>query len=124
MEPPLPPSPPSGPPRGMNFSRRKLIAPRPPWPAVTSMSTSSTNMGGCWNGGGRSVHEDRAPSRRRGGDVAQPAVDVTNGRSRHHACVREPPLRFGLGDLGGDDADEPSARPVIFELYAAADLRE
>ena len=43
-DPPLPPSPPSGPPRGTNFSRRKLMAPRPPWPAATWMSTSSTNM--------------------------------------------------------------------------------
>ena len=37
------PSPPSGPPRGTNFSRRKLRQPRPPSPAATWMSTSSTN---------------------------------------------------------------------------------
>ena len=36
--------PPLGPPRGTNFSRRKLSAPRPPWPAATWISTSSTNM--------------------------------------------------------------------------------
>ncbi len=46
-EPPTPPLPPSGPPRGTNFSRRKLSEPLPPCPAVTWMSTSSTNcMGG------------------------------------------------------------------------------
>src|SRR4029077_14218694 len=39
--PPRPPSPPSGPPSGTYFSRRKLTAPRPPGPALTSMSTSS-----------------------------------------------------------------------------------
>ena len=33
-----------GPPRGTNFSRRKLRQPRPPSPAVTWMSTSSTNI--------------------------------------------------------------------------------
>ena len=33
-----------GPPRGTNFSRRKLMAPRPPWPAATWISTSSTNI--------------------------------------------------------------------------------
>src|SRR5829696_5542794 len=102
MEPPFPPSPPSGPPRGMNFSRRKLMAPRPPCPAVTSMSTSSTNMG-----------EDAGHVG--GGHVTPRAVTSARGGS---------PLRFGLRDAGWDDADEASARPVIFELDAAADLRE
>src|SRR6185437_10152779 len=41
---PWPPSPPSGPPKGMNFSRRKLTQPRPPWPACTFRSASSTNF--------------------------------------------------------------------------------
>src|SRR3546814_17258704 len=44
MLPPRPPSPPSGPPLGMNFSRRKLAAPLPPLPATTSMVASSTNF--------------------------------------------------------------------------------
>src|SRR5690606_31660996 len=44
MLPPRPPSPPSGPPFGMNFSRRKLATPLPPWPALTSMVASSTNF--------------------------------------------------------------------------------
>src|SRR5690349_20937789 len=44
MVPPRPPSPPSGPPRGMNFSRRKLATPLPPLPATTSMVASSTNF--------------------------------------------------------------------------------
>ncbi len=43
-EPPLPPSPPLGPPRGTNFSRRKAMHPRPPLPAATRISTSSTNI--------------------------------------------------------------------------------
>src|SRR5688572_3445101 len=42
--PPLPPSPPSGPPTGTNFSRRKPMAPRPPWPAFTLTIASSTNF--------------------------------------------------------------------------------
>src|SRR5512134_2997174 len=42
--PPRPPSPPSGPPIGMNFSRRKLAQPAPPLPAAMSMTTSSTNF--------------------------------------------------------------------------------
>src|SRR5262245_6843718 len=40
-----PPSPPSGPPRGSYFSRRKLRQPRPPSPPFTKISTRSTNMG-------------------------------------------------------------------------------
>src|SRR5258705_2743116 len=43
-DPPPPPLPPSGPPRGTYFSRRKLRQPLPPLPAATWMSTSSTNI--------------------------------------------------------------------------------
>src|ERR1700690_1250755 len=42
--PPLPPSPPSGQPKGKNFSRRKLTLPRPPLPACTRSTASSTNF--------------------------------------------------------------------------------
>src|SRR4029077_4708821 len=42
--PPLPPSPPLGPPRGTNFSRRKARQPLPPSPALTEMMTSSINI--------------------------------------------------------------------------------
>lgn len=45
MWPPLPPSPPSGPPRGANFSRRKLTLPFPPSPARTKILASSTSPG-------------------------------------------------------------------------------
>jgi hypothetical protein len=41
---PLPPSPPSGPPRGTYFSRRKLRQPLPPFPACTVIVASSTNF--------------------------------------------------------------------------------
>src|SRR5579864_2541889 len=45
MSPPLPPSPPEGPPRGTNFSRRKAMQPLPPSPALTRILASSMNMG-------------------------------------------------------------------------------
>src|SRR5215475_5411646 len=48
--PPFPPLPPLGPPRGTNFSRRKLTQPRPPSPARTWISTSSTNTAGRGHG--------------------------------------------------------------------------
>src|SRR6202034_92813 len=43
--PPRPPSPPLGPPRGTNFSRRNARQPLPPSPAFTRIRTSSMNMG-------------------------------------------------------------------------------
>src|SRR5579872_897424 len=42
--PPLPPSPPDGPPCGTYFSRRKARQPFPPSPAFTRMMTSSINI--------------------------------------------------------------------------------
>src|SRR5580698_1720892 len=42
--PPRPPSPPEGPPRGTNFSRRKAIHPLPPSPAFTRILASSINI--------------------------------------------------------------------------------
>src|ERR1700719_1426465 len=42
--PPLPPSPPEGPPRGTNFSRRNAMQPLPPSPAFTLILASSINI--------------------------------------------------------------------------------
>src|SRR5688572_16235829 len=42
--PPRPPSPPEGPPRGTNFSRRNAALPSPPLPACTWMVASSMNF--------------------------------------------------------------------------------
>src|SRR6185312_4585829 len=42
--PPRPPSPPDGPPRGTNFSRRKAMQPLPPSPAFTRILASSINI--------------------------------------------------------------------------------
>src|ERR1700694_2123011 len=42
--PPLPPSPPEGPPRGTYFSRRKAMHPLPPSPALTRIFASSMNI--------------------------------------------------------------------------------
>src|ERR1700722_3239242 len=43
MSPPLPPSPPEGPPRGTYFSRRNAIQPFPPFPPCTLILASSAN---------------------------------------------------------------------------------
>ena len=44
MSPPWPPSPPEGPPRGTNFSRRKAMQPLPPSPALIRIRASSINI--------------------------------------------------------------------------------
>src|SRR5579859_730978 len=44
MLPPLPPSPPLGPPRGTYFSRRNATQPLPPSPAFIEIFASSTNI--------------------------------------------------------------------------------
>src|SRR4051794_10446136 len=44
IDPPLPPSPPSGPPKGRNFSRQNEAQPLPPSPAMTSIFASSINF--------------------------------------------------------------------------------
>ena len=43
-EPPLPPSPPQGPPLGTYFSRRKATMPSPPRPALTLILAVSKNI--------------------------------------------------------------------------------
>src|SRR5580704_784640 len=50
MSPPLPPSPPEGPPRGTYFSLRKATQPSPPSPALIEILASSANTGHLiWN---------------------------------------------------------------------------
>src|SRR5208282_2172752 len=68
--PPLPPSPPEGPPRGTNFSRRKAIQPFPPSPAFTRIFASSINMFATLL-----AAKTKASSRRRGSSrFAKPAA--------------------------------------------------
>src|ERR1700761_8831570 len=56
--PPRPPSPPDGPPRGTNFSRRKATHPLPPSPALTRIRASSINI---------AIHFSVAPATNSGG---------------------------------------------------------
>lgn len=44
MLPPRPPSPPAGPPLGVNFSRMNETTPSPPRPALTTISALSTKI--------------------------------------------------------------------------------
>src|SRR5262245_14397419 len=94
-DPPWPPSPPLGPPRGTNFSRRKARHPRPPFPAATWMSTSSTNI--------------QLASRR--------SSELVNMHSPFHHFANSPTLFDWL------NADHAPMGAVVLELHASGDLR-
>src|SRR5579863_1977154 len=126
MSPPLPPSPPEGPPRATNFSRRNAMHPFPPSPALTRIFASSINMSlvvSCWslakpvspvssvvnllNHGGGSENQ-KASSRRRG--------YVTR------ALPRREPSDEKLVDLYRFDHHELAHLPLVQELDAPRDL--
>src|SRR5689334_21779901 len=96
MLPPRPPSPPSGPPRGMNFSRRKLAAPSPPLPAWISMMASSTNFMFDQSSG-----KQKSPVARQGFSAG---ADSASGGNDAHRLV--------------------AARALLREGHASRDLRE
>src|SRR5437588_3045078 len=95
MLPPSPPSPPLGPPRGTNFSRRKAIQPCPPSPALTVILASSINM-----------------------------VDAVEQNPERSERAREPIASLRVLLFGGLDADEAAGAAFVFVLNDAGDLRE
>src|SRR5436305_14396632 len=95
--PPRPPSPPEGPPRGTNFSRRNAMQPLPPSPPRTRTSAESMNM-----------------------DVKLSAV------SHQLSAGNRPPtvaLKGNLGFCRFDRDDAAVAAPVV-EPHDAGDFRE
>src|ERR1700722_4689740 len=96
--PPWPPSPPLGPPRGTNFSRRNARQPLPPSPAFTVMRTSSLNNT-------RGSRQNRAGQIEKGGRVP------SFGKRRKLI-------------LSGDDVDELAHASAIAELDRAGDGRK
>src|SRR5215204_1731140 len=119
-EPPAPPSPPLGPPRGTNFSRRKLMAPRPPCPAATWISTSSTNIIL------RATASPGTPSHRRSRGQRPRSTPVGGPSARSAAETQDPGdvrrLRGWL--LDRVDADDAAAGAVVLELHPSSDLRK
>src|SRR5208337_3386993 len=97
--PPRPPSPPEGPPRGTNFSRRKAMQPLPPSPALTRILASSMNMGkqGPREQGTKGTRK-RGPwavAGDRGHESQVPVFSVSDGRGWGPAGLRD-----GLADGG------------------------
>src|ERR1041384_6298343 len=106
MSPPLPPSPPEGPPRGTYFSRRKATQPLPPSPAFRRILASSTNT------------DEPAGPRGRGHPFQY-------GRWRRLRGKRE--MRGenpGSVRAGRGHADEAAAPPAVFELDVPGNQRE
>src|SRR5579864_7657371 len=82
--PPLPPSPPEGPPRGTNFSRRNAMQPFPPSPAFTLIFASSMNMNVQLSNGKTSARQQQGnasgQSADRKTDGPDLALDITDRR--------------------------------------------
>src|SRR5205807_7822190 len=97
-----PPSPPEGPPRGTNFSRRKATAPAPPSPAFTKISASSMNCMAI-----RRPRWSRPP-----GTTARPRYP---GR-----CCNELRLRLRLHGL---DVHVDAVAPALLVLHGSFDHR-
>src|SRR6266550_929766 len=101
--PPRPPFPPSGPPSGLNFSRRTEAQPCPPSPAFTRRATWSANSAtASFLPGGRARHGPGrlAPKRVRGGPAAGPPLTLSLDATL---------LGRHLGSRFGDDAHGPPA---------------
>src|SRR6185312_4663806 len=109
-------SPPSGPPSGMNFSRRKLAQPLPPSPALTVIRTSSTNF--MMDPGHRRRDQDN-------GSARQPAGTKAKALPRQgHAFRRRAPGSARDG-VTRDDVDETTVLVAAhLELHLAVDQRK
>src|SRR6516225_1660946 len=116
MLPPLPPSPPEGPPRGTYFSRRKATQPLPPSPAFTKILASSTNT---WE----SYLEK---SRRNAGLKALCSIRINemflaSCRERPSGNAPWHPASAGSFGVGRRNADEAPAAAAVFELHVTGD---
>src|SRR5579875_2455788 len=105
--PPWPPSPPEGPPRGTNFSRRKAMAPLPPSPALTRIRASSMNMRGgevaSWGrgaGGARVSLDECSGAWRTDGEAVGAALRPRELRERASVCLGLWNLGYATGNFG------------------------
>src|SRR5918998_4858037 len=128
MEPPSPPRPPSGPPRGLYFSRLKETLPSPPRPPRTAKRASSTNCKGAtyprfWRSSGRGLLENGLLYHAHGAFApataeVHPAVHL--GEERVVGALADVLARTYLGaPLADDDASGGDVRAAV-GLYAEA----
>src|SRR5216684_5776090 len=118
--PPLPPSPPEGPPRGTYFSRRNAIQPLPPSPALTRILASSINMMcnrenfAATKKPRLEAEADKCPVETR--LAAYPIVSTKTGKA---PSLQQDLFRF---DSLGLDHDKLPHRSLVEELDAPRDL--
>src|SRR5262249_24537129 len=115
MEPPLPPSPPDGPPRGTYFSRRNATQPLPPSPPFTKILASSTNTG--------KSYQETPPDRGSSGAWERTRPSPQRPPGDVYATAERGNLIGGFG-FGGGDADEAAAAATGFKIYVAGDQRK
>src|SRR5579863_1673512 len=106
--PPLPPSPPLGPPRGTYFSRRNARQPLPPSPAFTRILTSSMNIEAVnQDSGPRPEEKERLKSNRLAGrfdadEFSRPAAVAKHNDARNlgeqRIVLAAPDVVTGLED--------------------------
>src|SRR5437016_12677881 len=106
MLPPRPPLPPSGPPRGTYFSRRKLNAPAPPSPALTKILARSINIAipGAKPGPDAPLGA--------GGEHGHLLAPVAGPLEADHAVDRSEERRVGKEGRGGSWA-QPEQRDIL-----------
>ena len=125
MSPPLPPSPPSGPPYSTNFSRRKLTAPGPPAPERMKILAWSRK---CMAGHVGQRPRNREPSgRSRLGDFPTGRARAAGGRRSRAPCRGSRPSDSAISApeqrIAHRDEHEPQGRlgdrPVLMAWRAA-----
>src|ERR1700733_13717739 len=137
MSPPLPPSPPDGPPRGTYFSLRNAPQPLLPSPPFTEILASSTNMGHPTREGTRIELTLRSGSGAKDGSRQVSGGDSCQrfARTRHayrRGMRTKPLVCSGLGRLRGarggifrrEDADEAALAALVLKQHEAVDQRE
>src|SRR6185312_10768551 len=117
--PPRPPSPPDGPPRGTNFSRRKAMQPLPPSPAFTRILASSINICPSQSTESSTLHSRiQDVSKSIGKSRVPPRLDFETWDALHSATVRLSHLDstgVGLAWMWGPRTltASPERRPII-----------
>src|ERR1700733_7958896 len=124
MLPPLPPSPPEGPPRGTYFSLRKATQPFPPSPPFIEILASSANMGHLTREGTRIGRMSRwSKTKADDGTIHQ-----TRPITPMNALVRSLRSRCLLGARGvffaGEDTDEATLAALVFKQHEAVNQGE
>src|SRR5580704_8011185 len=122
MSPPLPPSPPEGPPRGTYFSLRNATQPLPPSPALMEILASSANTGHLiWSRSKKAYARvgSKNKNTRPGNRARIGKRVVVNGRG---LCCRRRAIRAAdRGFFRREDADELAVRALVFEAHDAGD---